>query len=63
LATSAKRGFSIACIEATGSTAENLRRAVGVLLHNDITGKHGADLVLELQGAMRELRVARPRIL
>ena len=32
--------------------------AVSVLLHDDIAGQHGADLVLKLQGPITELRVA-----
>src|SRR5581483_4402620 len=32
--------------------------AVSVLLHDDIAGQHGADLVLKLQGPISELRVA-----
>ena len=37
-----------------------MKRAVSVLLHDDIAGKHRADLVLELQSAVRELRIAHP---
>ena len=59
-ATSARPGFFIACMEATGSTAETSTRAVSVLLHDDIAGQHRPDLVLELERAVGELRVARP---
>ena len=38
----------------------DLDSAVSVLLHDEIAGKHRADLVFEHKRAVRELRVARP---
>lgn len=45
-------------MEATGSTAETSTLPHLILLHDDVAGQHGPDLVLELQGAICELRVA-----
>src|SRR5690242_16433366 len=36
----------------------NLNAAALILLHDDVTGQHGPDLVLKSQGAICELRVA-----